>query len=306
MHVKKVQILNQELKKECIIRKRFVFMRYTIFFILLGLIFISCSNERNQENITVLDQLHNKRISVITGTAADIAVREQFPGAVIQDFYSTTDAAYNVNIGKSDAFVFDDVVLKNIADKYPSLTLLDQPVDTVSIAIAFPTDRIVLLEEVNVALKQLKRDRTLQRLKEKWISPGFTTVPESPDRNQKFKIYSTSPHSGYNRVPDTTFSERSGNKEVLKVGVCAQFPPMMFVYNNQITGFDMDLVIRVSNLLGKEIEIIDMSFDSLILSLQSEKIDFAISNFDITEQRKKYVKFSEPYLVQDISALVKK
>ncbi|MGM0567236.1 MAG: transporter substrate-binding domain-containing protein [Bacteroidota bacterium] len=281
-------------------------MKNILILVFLALIFSSCSDKQKQEKITRLDQLHDKRISVITGTAADIATRKQFPGAEIRDFYATTDAAYNVNIGKTDAFIFDEVVLENIVKEYPSLSLLDEPVDKAAIAIAFPQNRIVLLEKVNVILKQLTKNGTLQILKEKWINPGYTTVPELPDRNQKYTLYSTSPHSGYNMIPDTTNQNTSDKKDVLRIGVCAQFPPMMFVYNNQITGFDMDLAIRIANLLGKEIEIIDMSFDSLILSLQAEKIDFAISNFDITEQRKKFVKFSDPYLIQDISALVKK
>ena len=37
--------------------------------------------------------------------------------------------------------------------------------------------------------------------------------------------------------------------------------------------------------LGK-IEIIDMNFESLIPALQSGKIDFALSNFNVTEERK--------------------
>jgi polar amino acid transport system substrate-binding protein len=68
----------------------------------------------------------------------------------------------------------------------------------------------------------------------------------------------------------------------------------------------MELLIKIADILGQDFEVVDMSFDSLILSLHSEKIDFAISNFDITEQRKKFVNFSEPYLIQDIVALVKK
>jgi ABC-type amino acid transport substrate-binding protein len=54
------------------------------------------------------------------------------------------------------------------------------------------------------------------------------------------------------------------------------------VYNNRITVFDMELAIHTGNILGRKIQIVDMSFDSLILSWQAEKIDFAISYFDLS------------------------
>lgn len=270
-------------------------------FVFTGL--TSC--DRSSEKYTRLSQLKGEPIAVITGTAADVACREYFPDAEKQNFYATTDAAFNVKIGKAAAFVFDKAVLQNIADSYPELTLIDEPVAEAEIAIAFNKSQIVLLEQINVALEKLKSDGTLKTMKEKWIDPGFQEVPALPDSQTRSKVFTTSPYSELIRLPDTA-STMSDDDNVLKVGVCAQFPPMMFVSNNQITGFDMELAIRIGNLLGKKIQIVDMSFDSLILSLQAQKIDFAISNFDITEERKRFVNFSDPYFVQDISALVRK
>ncbi len=58
--------------------------------------------------------------------------------------------------------------------------------------------------------------------------------------------------------------------------------------------------------LGKKIEIVDMNFEALIPALQSGKIDFALSNFNVTEERKKLINFSLPYIENDISALVRR
>ncbi|MDZ7776992.1 MAG: transporter substrate-binding domain-containing protein [Bacteroidales bacterium] len=272
--------------------------------LLVIIIFFSACNQ-DSEKITRLFQLKDRSVAVITGTAADVAARKYFPDAEKQNFYATTDAAYNVKIGKSDAFIFDKVVLDNIIQKYPELTLIAEPVAKAEIAIAFNKERIVLLEKVNVALEQLQKQGTMEAMKARWIEPGYEQVPELPQKSATGKRYTTSPFSDYHKAHPSSM-KKSGKGSVLRVGVCAQFEPMMFVSNNKITGFDMELLIRIADILGQDFEVVDMSFDSLILSLHSEKIDFAISNFDITEQRKKFVSFSEPYLTQDIVALVRK
>lgn len=280
-------------------------MKKTVILLIVMLSFAACNQK--EERYTRLYQLKGKQLAVITGTAADVVSGKHFPDAERQNFYSTTDAAYNVKIGKSAAFIFDKVVLDNIVKKYPAeLTLIEEPVAKAEIAVAFHKERMVLLEKVNVALEQLRADGTLQAMKERWINPGYTEVPQLPRRFSHYKSYTTSPYSDYQSLSAPPHDATDAEGDKLKVGVCAQFEPMMFVSNTQITGFDMELLMRIASILGKEIEVIDMSFDSLILSLHSEKIDFAISNFDITEQRKKFVSFSDPYLVQDISALVKK
>lgn len=281
-------------------------MKIIISLILILFIGVSCSQQKD-ERITKLSQLKDKRISILTGTAGDIVSRKRFPDAKLIDFYATTDAAYNVKIGKSEAFVFDEVVLKNIAGKYPGLTLIDESVASADIAVAFPHERIVLLEKVNDAIQQMRKKGTLQAMKQKWIDSEYEKVPDLPDWEFEFTEEDTSVwvRNGfyYNKAPEM---RADSVENVLKVGINAQFEPMMFVSNNKFTGFDMELALRIGKMLNRKIEFVDGSFDSLILSLQADKIDFAISNFEITEPRKEFMSFSDPYLVQDISALVKK
>ena len=49
-----------------------------------------------------------------------------------------------------------------------------------------------------------------------------------------------------------------------------------------------------------------MNFEALIPALQSGKIDFALSNFNVTDERKKLINFSAPYITNDISVLVRR
>ncbi|OFX96863.1 MAG: hypothetical protein A2W89_19795 [Bacteroidetes bacterium GWE2_42_39] len=192
------------------------------------------------------------------------------------------DAAYNIKIGKAAAFVHNKSVLLNIVKKDSGLTIIDSPVSSVEIAAAFSKENPELLSEINNALAELITDGTLKKMKEKWIDSEYQTVPELPNIGNDFQ------------------------NGTLKMGTCALAEPLTFLYNNKITGFDIELSLRIGKLLGKKIEIVDMNFESLIPALKSGKIDFAFSNFNVTDERKKFVAFSTSYLVQDISALVKK
>ncbi len=247
--------------------------------LILCLLIISCS--KRNEKITDISQLKNKRICVLTGSAGDIAARKTFPVAKFMDMISASDAALAVKTHKADAFIHNINVLENIVEKEPELIILDQPVSKVEIAIAFQKGNDKLLSEINGVLNQLKNDGTLESMKQKWIDVKYQTVPPLPVIKQK-------------------------TDGVLKMGTCAKAEPQSFIYNNIITGYDIELALRLGEKLGKRIEIIDMNFESLIPALQSGKIDFALSNFNVTEERKKFVNFSQSYINNDISVLIRK
>jgi polar amino acid transport system substrate-binding protein len=255
-------------------------MRKCLSILLACALFISCSKKR--EKITNLSQLKDKRICVLTGAAGDIKAKAAFPNAKFFDMVSASDAALTVKTGKADAFVHNKNILQNIVEKEPELTILEQPVSEVSLAAAIKKGNDILLTEIDNALSRLKSDGTLANMKQKWIDTKYQTVPE---------------------LPNIQVNDKNG---ILKVGTCAKAEPQTFQYNNIITGYDIELALRIGGILGKKVEITDMNFESLIPALQSGKIDAAISNFNVTEERKKFVNFSEPYLANDISVLVKK
>jgi polar amino acid transport system substrate-binding protein len=91
-----------------------------------------------------------------------------------------------------------------------------------------------------------------------------------------------------------------------KVGTEASFPPFEYVENGQYVGFDIDLIKEIGKLKGFDVEIIDISFDSLIPSLTTGNIDIIAAGMTITEDRQKVVDFTIPYYSGDQSILVRK
>ncbi|MDD5033768.1 MAG: ABC transporter substrate-binding protein/permease [Methylococcaceae bacterium] len=239
-------------------------------------------NAKPDDEISTLAQIDGKRIGVLGGSAGDLAARKHFPGATFQVFTASADAALAVKTHKADAFVYDKSVLLNLAEKNPELVILDEPVDKLEVAAAIGKDNAALLAEINGVLSELKKEGVLQRLRAKWIDSNHALTPP---------------------IPPLTGTDRRGT---LRMGTCATIEPFSFLANGKPTGLDIELSQWMGERLGKKIQVVDMNFESLIPALQSGKIDFALSNFNVTEERKKLVLFSLPYVENDISALVRR
>jgi polar amino acid transport system substrate-binding protein len=195
---------------------------------------------------------------------------------------AAADAALAVKTRKVDAFVYDKSVLLNLVEKNSELAILDEPVARLEVAAAIRKDNVALLSEINHVIAQLKTQGVLNRLKAKWID------------------------SKYSVPPPITLMRDAPKRGVLRVGTCATIEPFSFQANGTLTGLDIELAQLIGERLTKSIQVEDMRFESLIPALQSGKIDFALSNFNVTDERKKLISFSLPYIENDISALVRK
>ncbi|HLQ73243.1 MAG TPA: transporter substrate-binding domain-containing protein [Bacillota bacterium] len=90
--------------------------------------------------------------------------------------------------------------------------------------------------------------------------------------------------------------EGDDGKKVLKVGTSADFPPFeSFDEDGDIVGFDADLAALISEELGYELKMEDMSFDGLIGALQADRVDMVMSGMSATEERRENVDFSVDY-----------
>ena len=236
----------------------------------------------HNNKVSSLGYLDGKRIGVLSGSAGDLAARKHFPNATFQSFTSAADIALAIRSFKTDAFVYDKSVLLNLANKNPQLIILDEPVDRLEVAAALKKSNTELLQGINKIVSELKKEGILRDLRSKWIESKYTTTP------QLAAITGTD------------------SKEVLKMGTCALIEPFSFQANGIFTGLDIELSRLIGQRLGKKVEIIDMNFEALIPALQAGKIDFALSNFNVTSERKKLINFSLPYIESDISALVRR
>jgi polar amino acid transport system substrate-binding protein len=87
-----------------------------------------------------------------------------------------------------------------------------------------------------------------------------------------------------------------GSNNTLKVGMDLRWPPFETVDGDgNPTGISVDLAYELGDYLGKEIEIVDLEFGSLITALETKEIDIIIGSMSITDERAKKINFSDPY-----------
>jgi len=83
---------------------------------------------------------------------------------------------------------------------------------------------------------------------------------------------------------------------VIRVGTDPTWPPyQMLDENNKIVGFEVDIANECAERLGLTIEWNDVSFDSIILSVQQGQLDMGVSGFSITSERLDQVSFTVPH-----------
>lgn len=90
----------------------------------------------------------------------------------------------------------------------------------------------------------------------------------------------------------------AGSKgEVITVASDCTRPPMEMVDENQeITGFDIDLIKAVADEAGINIDIVNIAREDLFTSLSDGTCDLVISSLSITEKAMETVEYTLPYI----------
>ena len=246
--------------------------------------FSGCQND-DKNMIENAEQLNQSKytISVDPGSASAIIAEEMFPKANIVYNNAISDAYLAVENGKSDAFVYGKLYMQYAiaSDALDNLAILDDSLDETDIAVGINPAREDLLPEINSFIQQVKQDGTLDDMYNRWVVQADTNMPD---------------------IPKAKSPERT-----IKVGTSGLVEPMNYYDENQeLTGFDLEMIYRLAYYLNAEVKIEAMSFDALVASLESGKLDIVISDLNVTDERKEVILMSDPYMVSEIAVLVQK
>ena len=92
----------------------------------------------------------------------------------------------------------------------------------------------------------------------------------------------------------------------LVIGIDDAFPPMEFRNEqNELVGFDIDASRELGKRLGIDIEHVPTAWKGVIMSLKTGKFDIIWSGMSITEERKKEIAFTKPYIMEKQIMVVK-
>ncbi|AZP04742.1 transporter substrate-binding domain-containing protein [Jeotgalibaca ciconiae] len=102
------------------------------------------------------------------------------------------------------------------------------------------------------------------------------------------------------KTTDTDVTETAWDRieeaGVLKVATSGTlFPSSYHGDDNELTGYEVEVVKEVADRLGLEVEFMEMGVDGILTAVQSGQVDAAANGFDITEARLEDYNFSEPF-----------
>lgn len=93
--------------------------------------------------------------------------------------------------------------------------------------------------------------------------------------------------------------------ETLRVGVSTNYVPVVFKDNGKVVGIEADLAKDVAALTGMTLSFVEIPWDNLEKALNNNKIDVVMSGVSVTEERKKRVDFTKPYMTIGQMVLIK-
>lgn len=92
---------------------------------------------------------------------------------------------------------------------------------------------------------------------------------------------------------------------VLKVGVMGTYQPYNFINEDkEMDGFDVDIAKEIAKGLDVKVEFVSQEFSGMVAGLQTGKFDMVASQMTITDDRKKEMLFSDPYITNEVKVIV--
>jgi ABC-type amino acid transport/signal transduction systems, periplasmic component/domain len=90
------------------------------------------------------------------------------------------------------------------------------------------------------------------------------------------------------------------------IGIDDTYPPMEFRdKDNKLVGYDIDMANEIAKKLGVKVEFVPTAWDGIFMALQSKKFDVIHSTVSITDERKKTMMFTQPYIFGGNAIFVK-
>ncbi len=213
--------------------------------------------------------LSGKKVGVITGSVYDALLKRKIPEAIPEYFSNFADQAAALKAGKIAGFIADEPIARNLMGSISGLAMLKNVLTPEGYAFAISKNRPELRDQINDALREMEADGTLKKLDAKWFGA-----------NESAKI-----------LPDMELNEGAG---VLRFATNSGIPPLSYVKNGKILGYDIEVATLIARKLGFRLEVVDMEFAAVIPALVSGKCDMAGCGITMTEERAKSVLFTDP------------
>ena len=276
--------------------------------ILLCLLLASCGSESSSEarkQMKTKADLQGAVIGVQLGTTSDglaTELEKKGDGTKVERYNKGADAIQALLQGKIDCMVTDEAPAKAFQRVNPSLQILPETFDASSFAICVAKDHGELKQSINHAIRILKAngviDSIVNRHLERGIAVAYTPKISAGKLNSsadKLNSSSDAQHPSDAKKMGPEALQKLGLKKSLRFATNATFEPFEYYQDGKIVGIDVDVANAIGDVLGVDVEILDMEFDAIITSVQAGKADAGIAGITVTPEREKNIGFTDSY-----------
>ena len=213
-------------------------------------------------------------IAAEVGTTTESDARSAYPNAQIVYVNSATDGLLAVTSGKADAYAMNLTAYESSVEPQRSDVALhpDGVVGEggdVVVGISPVTELPNAAELINGFIAEIQADGTLEDMNRRWETEHDYTMPDIPAPED----------------PEFTIT----------VGTTGAAEPYSFYQDNELVGFDLELMYRFALWCNAELVIDVYDWYGIMPACTSGKVDYIMSNLFATEERREAMNFSDPY-----------
>lgn len=215
--------------------------------------------------------------------AVDIRYVDSDPSNIIRDVHSS----------RFDATIYATTYLNDVQQTFgielkSHFIENEDAINPPGSYLMYRKENLDLRNEIDNVLADMREDGTLSEISLKYFGQDDTELSQAIiDKNDKI-----------NRV-NITESTPAGEEKVVTVGTSGQTKPLNYFEDNELTGFEIDLLTAIDERLDNitfEYEITE--FASLFAGLDSGQFDLVTNNLGENEERREKFLFSlYPYVI---------
>ncbi|NTV98780.1 MAG: ABC transporter substrate-binding protein/permease [Chlorobiaceae bacterium] len=247
---------------------------------MIAIILASCGGQDRGANgaatasSRTFDELKKKRIAVLVGSTHEQYAMNHFQEATVLQYKSPADLVLAVKTGKADAALYNSGEIFELIHHEPEFCIVGKPLYSALDGMGFQKGHDELRIMFNRFLGEIRRNGVYDDMMRRWVAESSDSMPVIP--------------------------ESRNNAEPLNVGIVFDVGlPFAEYKDNQVIGFNIELLKRFGLFIDRKINLENLEFGSLFAALETSKIDMIGAVVAITEERSKKVDFSDPYFRQD-------
>ena len=254
--------------------------------LLLSVLFVACGSGASDADRQIKSKtdLKGAVIGVQLGTTSDglaTELEKEGGGTKVERYNKGADAIQALLQGKIDCMVTDEAPAKAFQRVNPSLRILPKPSMHPLSPSVWLRIMLELQQSINHAIRILKENGVIDSIVNRHLERGIA-VAYTPKTSEVKKV-----------GPEAL--QKLGLKTSLRFATNATFEPFEYYQNGKIVGIDVDVANAIGDVLGVDVEILDMEFDAIITSVQAGKADAGIAGITVTPERKKNIGFTDSY-----------